>query len=244
MLPILLTVVIISVVVNFGLAIALTVTIQRLKKLEQESRTPRDGEVAERLPIQQNGDTNMESGTDERQPLLQDTPDSSQPNVRQEFESLRQVQERSLLQACRENRIQLVNWLVHSGAHVNCSDEKNGETPAHVAARFGYEMLLQFLLCSGADAEARNKKNLTPLHKACKYGREAVVDVLLAAGVDVNAETNNVTPVRLACQHDHTNVLNKLLRAGAIMDADITNNPPHLGQRGIQNKNKPDTNEL
>ena len=47
------------------------------------------------------------------------------------------------------------NWLLsyfasHKGAEIDCED-KNGNTPLHIAARYGHELLINTLITSRAD---------------------------------------------------------------------------------------------
>ncbi|KAK7495464.1 hypothetical protein BaRGS_00013403 [Batillaria attramentaria] len=124
-----------------------------------------------------------------------------------------------LLGACRSNRIQMVMWLIESGAPINCRDKVNGDTPLHVASRCGHESILKFLLFFGADCTARNRKGFTPLHKASKYGRQNIVKKLIAIDADVNAEGRDcITPLKLALENDYADVIGVLLRAGAKPD--------------------------
>lgn len=39
---------------------------------------------------------------------------------------------------------------VFSGAEIDCED-KNGNTPLHIAARYGHELLINTLVTNGAD---------------------------------------------------------------------------------------------
>jgi len=73
---------------------------------------------------------------------------------------------------------------------VNAKDD-GGETPLHVAARYGCEAMARVLLAAGADTEAQDKSRRTPLHVAARSGAagtEATARVLLAAGADKNAK--------------------------------------------------------
>lgn len=42
-------------------------------------------------------------------------------------------------------------WVTLTGAEIDCED-KNGNSPLHIAARYGHELLLNTLITNGADA--------------------------------------------------------------------------------------------
>lgn len=42
------------------------------------------------------------------------------------------------------------NYFFITGAEIDCED-KNGNTPLHIAARYGHELLINTLITSGAD---------------------------------------------------------------------------------------------
>ncbi len=67
-------------------------------------------------------------------------------------------------------------------ALVNLKDAASGSTPLHEAARKGHVSVVEFLLASKADVNARDRSNLTPLKLATGYGRKEVVDVLSKVG--------------------------------------------------------------
>uniref|UniRef100_H3G5N5 Uncharacterized protein n=1 Tax=Phytophthora ramorum TaxID=164328 RepID=H3G5N5_PHYRM len=64
---------------------------------------------------------------------------------------------------------------------------KNGWTPLHVAARYGYVETVELLLSRGASVSALSKDNSTPLHFAACCNSLEVVALLLKGGADVNA---------------------------------------------------------
>jgi len=57
----------------------------------------------------------------------------------------------------------------------------------HLAARLGSLALVEALLTTGSDVNARNGYDRTPLHVAVSAGNKEVVDRLLAAGASVQA---------------------------------------------------------
>ena len=117
------------------------------------------------------------------------------------------------------------------------------------AAFRGHWQLCQFLIESGADANASDEDNgESPLHVAlCKANRPAsdlVVDVLLAAGADPSAtttpgrytgsfmrdvRTRGETPLHRAAAFASTSVIERLIDAGAQIDATDCNDDTPLG---------------
>ena len=59
-------------------------------------------------------------------------------------------------------------------------------TPLHEAAMFGHFKVCEYLIKSGADAEAKTKDGFTPLHRAARAGHKDVCQLLLSKGVTVN----------------------------------------------------------
>jgi ankyrin repeat protein len=77
--------------------------------------------------------------------------------------------------------------------------EKNGTTPLHVAAIYGYSSVVRVLFKYGANVNAPAKNGTTPLHVAAICGNSSVVEVLLECGADVNVQAKNgTTPLQAA----------------------------------------------
>jgi ankyrin repeat protein len=72
-------------------------------------------------------------------------------------------------------------------ALVNLKDAASGSTPLHEAARKGHVAVVEFLLASKADVNARDRSNLTPLKLATGYGRKEVADVISKVGATATA---------------------------------------------------------
>src|SRR5208283_5441328 len=65
----------------------------------------------------------------------------------------------------------------------------SGDTPLHTVIDIGgSKELVEFLLVSNADVNAKNDKGYTPLHYAVVQGQIETVQVLLAHNADVNAK--------------------------------------------------------
>lgn len=71
----------------------------------------------------------------------------------------------------------IVEILLESGADVNVVDAR-GETPLHVAARWGKQAILQVLVQAGSDVHIQNKSNKTALALAIREGHSDAVETL------------------------------------------------------------------
>jgi len=67
--------------------------------------------------------------------------------------------------------------LIQHGAPINAKDIA-GNTPLHLAARYGFVNVVKVLIASGADVNAKDANGMTPLQIASKMGHQAVVDLL------------------------------------------------------------------
>ncbi|XP_074872037.1 protein phosphatase 1 regulatory subunit 12C isoform X2 [Carettochelys insculpta] len=93
----------------------------------------------------------------------------------------------ALHQACIDENLEVVQFLVENGADVNQADNE-GWTPLHVAASCGYKEIAQYLLAHGAHVAAVNSDGDIPLDIAEDDGMEALLrEEIAKRGVDVAA---------------------------------------------------------
>ncbi|CAM2110148.1 unnamed protein product [Caretta caretta] len=93
----------------------------------------------------------------------------------------------ALHQACIDENLEVVQFLVENGANVNQADNE-GWTPLHVAASCGYKEIAQYLLAHGAQVAAVNSDGEIPLDIAEDDGMEALLrEEIAKRGVDVAA---------------------------------------------------------
>jgi hypothetical protein len=86
--------------------------------------------------------------------------------------------------------------------------------------------LVDLLVASGADVNARNQRKVTPLHMAARYELARTAAALLRHGADANArDVNQETPLYRAANLGHLDMANVLLEHGA-----DPNLPDRLGQ--------------
>ncbi|XP_040550943.1 protein phosphatase 1 regulatory subunit 12C-like isoform X1 [Gallus gallus] len=93
----------------------------------------------------------------------------------------------ALHQACIDENMEVVQFLVESGADVNQADNE-GWTPLHVAASCGYRDIAEYLLAHGADVAAVTSDGELPLEVAEDEGLEELLrEEVERRGVDVAA---------------------------------------------------------
>ncbi|XP_034648385.1 protein phosphatase 1 regulatory subunit 12C isoform X3 [Trachemys scripta elegans] len=93
----------------------------------------------------------------------------------------------ALHQACIDENLEVVQFLVENGADVNQADNE-GWTPLHVAASCSYKEIAQYLLDHGAQVAAVNSDGEIPLDIAEDDGMEALLrEEIAKRGVDVAA---------------------------------------------------------
>ncbi|XP_019566516.2 protein phosphatase 1 regulatory subunit 12C isoform X2 [Rhinolophus sinicus] len=93
----------------------------------------------------------------------------------------------ALHQACIDENLEVVHFLVEQGATVNQADNE-GWTPLHVAASCGYLDIARYLLSHGANIAAVNSDGDLPLDLAESDAMEGLLKAEIAhRGVDVEA---------------------------------------------------------
>ena len=127
---------------------------------------------------------------------------------------------RMLLTACEEVNVELVTFLLSSGASANFLDN-DGSRPVHRAAH--NSQILQMLVEKGADINLRDLNGETALHWAAQKGSVDSVEWLLANGAVVNP-TSGVghTPLHTAAKSGREQVCRILLESGADLEQHTT----------------------
>jgi ankyrin repeat protein len=91
----------------------------------------------------------------------------------------------------------------------------NGHTALHAAAQEGRMNVVELLIKSGANVNARTPGGTTPLHLASDRNRLAVVNALLAAKADPNLLDYRGTPLHAALYQGNADLAIALLEHGA-----------------------------
>lgn len=103
----------------------------------------------------------------------------------------------------------VVNLLIQHGADANGRSGPGRLTPLHAVARRGTVEVVEALLASGADIEARDSKGETPLRRAVNCNQEHMVRLLLAGGADPLLSDKRGTTVLAAAR---TERIGRILR--------------------------------
>eukprot|EP00899_Mesostigma_viride_P016477 jgi/Mesvir1/24830/Mv22070-RA.1 len=99
--------------------------------------------------------------------------------------------------------------------------DEDGNTALHSACRMGCSDVGRFLLASGANRDARNKREETPLHLASQLGHLDIVRLLVENGVDKEAEdfNSNKTPLHWASILGLLDIVQLLVESSANKEA-------------------------
>lgn len=137
---------------------------------------------------------------------------------------LRSVREavKQFFAACENGDLERVKQLVSAGMDVRqtypdvfYNHRRRGAL--HYAAKAGHAELIQYLLDSGCDPNARDKEGVSPLHLA--MGEEKAVEVLLAGKADPDAKDDSGrTPLHYAARDNRSGAAQALLQHGAKVD--------------------------
>ncbi|KAG7257508.1 hypothetical protein CRUP_018353 [Coryphaenoides rupestris] len=75
--------------------------------------------------------------------------------------------------------------LIQNGGEIDCVD-KDGNTPLHIAARYGHELLINTLITGGADCTRRGVHGMFPLHMAALNAHSECCRKLLSSGFQID----------------------------------------------------------
>ena len=96
------------------------------------------------------------------------------------------------------------------------------ETPLHLAAKNGFRDLVDVLVQSGGNVNARNfPMQETPLHLATRNGHRHIAQFLVQQGSQVNARNvpSRETPLHLASRNGHQQIAEFLIHHGSQVNA-------------------------
>ena len=141
----------------------------------------------------------------------------------------------ALLAVARTGIVEAAQVLVKAGAKVDARENFGGQTPLMWASARRHPAMMQFLITSGADVNARSTERnyqrhvtaegrpksldsggLTPLLYAARENCHACVDVLLKNKADINLpDPDGVSPLLVAIMNANWDLAQQLIEAGA-----------------------------
>ena len=118
---------------------------------------------------------------------------------------------RFALAAASDNRPQVLAGLLDAGAYIETRDDESS-TLLYIAAKKGYNDMVNMLINKRAIVNAESNDGTTPLHIAARHGYTDIVDILLKKGADKNARSDQGdTPLYLAARNSNLAVVKRLL---------------------------------
>jgi ankyrin repeat protein len=115
----------------------------------------------------------------------------------------------------------LISNLGHNPELVNAYSD-DGYQPLGLAAYFGHEKIVEYLIKAGAEVNSPSKNSLgvTPLQSAVAGGHLEVTRMLLTAGASPNVrERGGYTPLHTAAHNGDVEIVRSLLFGGADLEA-------------------------
>ena len=122
--------------------------------------------------------------------------------------------------AVESGNLEVVRKFLETNPNLVFSRYIHGETPLHLAGKWGHKNIVELALANSAEVNARTDSGETPLHYAAENGEEGVAAVLLASNAEIDARNRwGQTPLHWAAQNGHVDVLQLLLEHGAQVNA-------------------------
>ncbi len=121
------------------------------------------------------------------------------------------VDKESLAYAVQKNDLKKVKELVDGGRAVDELDP-SGYTPLQLAARSGFQPMVEYLLSKGAEVNFQSSDGYTPLKEAVTYRKAAMAEMLIAKGADINfVDTSGASILYYAAQAGDQTLVKLLL---------------------------------
>jgi ankyrin repeat protein len=125
--------------------------------------------------------------------------------------------------AIKNNNIEIIKYLISSGAWIDAKYLDSPETPLRIAVMKNYIEAVKILVNSGADINSTNLQNETPLFAAVKNENIEMVKYLLGFHSDITGYTINVnlknssgyTPLWFAARSGNLEIVDLLIKTGA-----------------------------
>ena len=101
--------------------------------------------------------------------------------------------------AAKDRHLEIVQFLLKSGADVHPENAPEGVLPIHFAAMGGDEKIVKLLIASKSDVNLADDDGNTVLHFATLWGNKKVVEHLIAKGADINVlDDDGLAPMDMA----------------------------------------------
>ena len=101
--------------------------------------------------------------------------------------------------AAKDGHLEIVQFLLESGADVHPENAPEGVLPIHFAAMGGDEKIVKLLIASKSDVNLADDDGNTVLHFATLWGNKKVVELLIAKGADINVlDDDGLAPMDMA----------------------------------------------
>lgn len=117
----------------------------------------------------------------------------------------------------RRGNLKLMKVMYLIGVDVNtpACDSWRCPSPIVLAAWYGQNEAVLYLLDKGADVNTNKNWGNTALMMAAFGGKESTVKLLLSKGADVNIENDGMSALTWAKRKEHKNIIKILREAGA-----------------------------
>ena len=123
--------------------------------------------------------------------------------------------ESSLIEAVKNNDINLLTFLLHISTSPDATDS-NGWTALMYGSYYGHHRAISILLRLNANPNLQKKNGATPLFMAAQNGHSDIVSILLQANANPNLQADDgVTPLFMAAQKGHSDTVSILLQVNA-----------------------------
>jgi len=122
-----------------------------------------------------------------------------------------------LWKCCIIGNIRVVHYLI-SARKIPVENDTGKTSPLWIAASYGHDPIVEFLLNHGADIKFKTEEGVTPLWRACQQGHSLVVEVLLkhdSSNINDMAKWGAIptcTPFWIAASEGEIEVLKVLMK--------------------------------
>ena len=124
----------------------------------------------------------------------------------------------------KDDRLDIIKFLVSKGANVNYKENVSGSTPLEMACKIGHINVIKYLISKGTNVNNVNKRNRTPLHEAIVQDQKnsncnklQIVKLLIDKGANINTQSKETksSPLSSATAYGLTSIIKLLLSKGA-----------------------------